>query len=118
MSPTHAALEVGAVAGNPFAENIVPRFDDSDLSEGDDEAEQEEALKNWKVAPQAIAGRLSAAFSVVPEKRPIRNKGVRLAETPLVRGELIGQNWLLLFSRLTIGRGAQELDGRPAGPRR
>ncbi len=59
MSPTHAALEVGAVTGNPFAENVVPRFDDSEVSEGDDEADEEEALKNWKVAPQAIAGKNS-----------------------------------------------------------
>lgn len=62
MSPTHAALEVGAVTGNPFAENIVPRFDDSDVSENDDEAEEEEALRSWKVAPQAIAGETQTEF--------------------------------------------------------
>jgi hypothetical protein len=62
MSPTHAALEVGAVTGNPFAENIVPRFDDSDVSENDDEADEEEALRSWKVAPQAIAGETRTEF--------------------------------------------------------
>jgi hypothetical protein len=62
MSPTHAALEVGAVTGNPFAENIVPRFDDSDVLENDDEAEEEEALRSWKVAPQAIAGKTQMKF--------------------------------------------------------